>query len=115
MDVALSFKKMVRKYCSLKLPNRHYKYTLQTWLKLCKGNNLQIVPFTKIDIREPLSEMRCYSVDTRFPCILYEKPDSKYIVIDGYHRIKKQMNNNQTTGIFFIITYDILHNYFDSI
>ena len=84
-------------------------YPLQTWLKLCKGTNLEIVPFSKIEVREPLSEMHCYSVDTRFPCILYAKPNGRYIVIDGNHRIKKQMNNNETTGIFFIITPEILH------
>ena len=96
------------------LPDRDYRYPLQTWLKLCKGTNLKIVPFSKIEVCDPLSEMHCYSVDTRFPCILYEKPNSKYIVIDGFHRIKKQMNNNETTGIFFVITYDVLHNYFDN-
>lgn len=109
MDDALSFKKMVRKYCSLYLPDRHYKYRLHTWLKWCRGDSLKIVPFSKIEFREPLSDMRCYAVDTRFPCILYEKPDGRYITIDGYHRIKKQMNNNETTGIFFIITPEILH------
>ena len=109
MDDALPGKQMVERYCSLKLPDRQYDYKLQTWLKWCKGNSLRIVPFSKIEVREPLSDMRCYAVDTRFPCILYAKPDGRYIVIDGYHRIKKQMNNNETTGIFFIITPEILH------
>ena len=101
------------RYCSLYLPEKHYRYRLQTWLKLCGGNNLKIVPFFKIEIREPRSQIRYYLCDTRFPCILYEKPDGTYIVIDGYHRIKKQQDRNETTGIFFVITDNMLHNYFD--
>ncbi len=110
MDDALSNKKMVRN-CLLKLPNRHYSYPLQTWLKMCNGNSLKIIPFDQIEeIREPLDYMwRYYLSDTRFPCILYKEPNRKYILIDGCHRIKKQLDNNETTGIFFIITPEILH------
>lgn len=94
------------------LSDRHYSYPLQTWLKMCKGNCLKIVPFDQIEeIRKPrdFKEMwRYYLSDTRFPCILYKEPDHKYILIDGCHRIKKQMDNNETTGIFFVITPKML-------
>tara|TARA_Y100001972_G_scaffold73444_1_gene89255 strand:+ start:3288 stop:3647 length:360 start_codon:yes stop_codon:yes gene_type:complete len=105
--------------CGLNLPNRFYIYPLQTWLRLCDGNSLKIIRFDEIELHtgdlEPQSKMwRYYLCDTRFPPILYKKPEGGYKIIDGYHRITKLMNNNETTGIFFVITYDVLHNYYDN-
>lgn len=89
--------------CVLKLHNKEYKYPLQTWLKLCKANSLSIIPFSQIKLETPQSFLCYYLCDPRFPCILYKESD-KYLVIDGNHRIQRQIDKGESTGIFFIIT-----------
>lgn len=92
------------RYCVLTLPNKEYRYPLQTWLKLCKANSLSIIPFAQIELAKPQSLVRYHLCDTRFPCILYKNPNDKYLVIDGNHRIQRQIDQGESTGIFFIIT-----------
>ena len=99
------------RYCILNLPNKEYRYPLQTWLKLCKANSLSIIPFSQIKLAKPQSFVRYHLCDPRFPCILYKKPNNKYLVIDGNHRIQRQIDKGESTGIFFIITPKELNEY----
>ena len=101
---------VVDRYCVLNLPNKKYRYPLQTWLKLCKANSLSIIPFAQIKLEKPQSILHYHLCDPRFPCILYKNPD-QYLVIDGNHRIQKQIDQGESTGIFFIITPEQLNEH----
>lgn len=100
---------VVDRHCILSLPDKEYRYPLQTWLKLCKANSLSIIPFSQIELAKPASTLLYHLCDPRFPCILYKKLNSKYLVIDGNHRIQRQIDKGESTGIFFIITPEQLN------
>jgi len=88
------------------------RFFLSDWLPVCKASSLKIIPLNKIDkwlndssadLFEKTKMKKLYLCDERYPGILYEYKPDKYQIIDGTHRILKQLNQNKTTGIFFVL------------
>lgn len=92
---------MVRK-CNLYLRHHHYSYPLNTWLEVCKDKTPTKVLFKEIDIPYYNSTLRLFECDISYPGIIYEtKP--KFKMIDGNHRLWKQIKSGKTSGMFYML------------
>tara|TARA_B100001029_G_C15052171_1_gene451586 strand:+ start:1906 stop:2235 length:330 start_codon:yes stop_codon:yes gene_type:complete len=92
---------MVRK-CNLYLRDYHYSYPLDTWLEVCKDKTPTTVSFKEIDIPYYNSTLRLYECDISYPGIVY-KTEPKFKMIDGNHRLWKQILSAKESGMFYIL------------
>ena len=90
----------------------HYRFGISAheWLQKCSANQLEIIPMKDIDFNFKVEmNERYYLADIRFPIILLTRPNGRYLIVDGYHRFLKLLNNEATTAIAFIINHQDLN------
>ena len=92
-------------HCGVNLNGQGFQVEFYDLLKICHADSLTIVPLKDIEIGPYCSLQRYHLADIRFPCILLEKekPDDKYQVLDGNHRLNNLLDAGTQTSIFYIV------------